>query len=603
MNKISFNYTRGKSFIGPNLNNPAGGDVADYTGYYNITDNLIYSGRQLDDNAILLTSKDNILANYINSRYFFDRSTNENIELTYSAESLEFQPSEYINQNSINEKLKMLNDNFLDLYNFCFIRDNNIPANYTSYIGVTGDGNDYLNTSTILNQPNFSTSNVGLLSARGFEVIGMNLNASDGFNTPLSFLLVYFTPTTIFFYKADNTGSQSNITFLLSSDRADGTFSQPYVNITDITSNNVDTIFVTDSYHNQIYRLYVDPILKESRIANNNFALLGTGGIKLTTGGTDFLSGSNLVYYFNDEVYTYNQGTRNITVLDDDLSYRRSFTNKDLTNNLVADFAANPIDSKLYILLDNFKILTIDTEFNTEASILTPTNMFKADEEPRRLLFSGNDSSIYYLITTKNVYKYINKEKDDFIGDFKWYKYSSIDIPDNNHQIFDAKILPENQDYDSLFIFDKNTTYNGVDKLLRFVETNKLITCLEDRAFKIFDMNDILVKDQYFNNITFNKSLKKIIFNLDNLSTHIQSQFTYLYNDHKDLVYNSNLVLSKNINVGRDYNFFVGVNERITPQVFNRCIDNIYNYQQTILTVLVKQIKNLKYPYTEVVTF
>jgi hypothetical protein len=603
MNRISFNYTQGEAFTGPNFNSPQGDNVEDYTGYYNITDNLIYSGREATNNSVLLAKKDNVLANYIDSRYFFDRATNENIELTYNAESLVFQPSEYVNQNSINEKLKMLDDNFLDLYNFCFIRDNNLPTNYTSYIGVTGSGDDYLTTSSILNLPNFSTSDVGLLSANGFEVIGMNLDTSDGYNSPSIFLLIYFTPTTLLFFKADNTNSQSNITFLLSSDRADGTFSQPYVNITDITTNNVDTLFVTDSYHNQIYRLYIDPILKESRIANNNFALLGTGGIKLTTGGTEFLSGSNLVYYFNDEVYTYNEGTKNITVLDDNLTYRRAFTNKDLTDNLVADFAANPIDNKLYILLDNFKILEIDTGFTTEASISTPDNVFEVGEEPRRLLFSGNDSNVYYLITTKNVYKYLNKSSDDFIGSFKWYNTTAVAIPSANHEIFDAKILPENQNYDSLFIFDKNTTYNGVDKLLRFSETNNLITCLEKRNFKTFDTNDILVRDQYFNNITFNKSLKKLIFNLDNLTTNIQSQFTYLYNTNKDLVYESNLVLSENINVDRDYNFFVGVNETITPQVFNRCVNRIYNYQQTILETLKKQIKNLKYPYTEVVTF
>ena len=106
---------------------------------------------------------------------------------------------------------------------FCFIRDNNLPTNYTSYIGVTGSGEDYLTTTNIINLSNFSTSDVGLLSANGFEVIGMNLDASNGYNTPTSFLLIYFTPTTLFFYKADNTNSQSNITFLLSSDRADGT--------------------------------------------------------------------------------------------------------------------------------------------------------------------------------------------------------------------------------------------------------------------------------------------------------------------------------------------------------------------------------------------
>ena len=138
---------------------------------------------------------------------------------------------------------------------------------------------------------------------------------------------------------------------------------------------------------------------------------------------------------------------------------------------------------------------------------------------------------------------------------------------------------------------------------MRFSEDNNLLTCLESTDFKIFDKNDILLNDQYFNNITLNKSFKKLLFNHDNLTTYIQSQFTYLYNTNKDLIYDSNLVLGENINISRDYNFFVGVNEVVTPQAFNRCIQELYSYQKTILDTLKKQIKNLKYPYTEVVTF
>ena len=102
---------------------------------------------------------------------------------------------------------------------------------------------------------------------------------------------------------------------------------------------------------------------------------------------------------------------------------------------------------------------------------------------------------------------------------------------------------------------------------------------------------------------SLNKSFKKLLFNHDNLTTHIHSKFTFVYNTNKDLVYDSNLVLSENINISRDYNFFVGANEVVPPQAFNRCIQKMYSYQETILNTLKKQIKNLKYPYTEVVTF
>ena len=601
MSKVSFNYTRGNAFTIPDPNSPSVGSLLNYIGYFNITNGLVYTGRELTENSILMTKRDNILGNYITERYFFNRSTNLDIKLTYSEDELIFQPSEYVNQNSINEKLQMLNTNFTDLYNFCFVRDNNLPKNYTSYIGVTGG--DYLTDTSIVNIPNVSTSSLTLTGARGFEVIGMNLNAIDGNQSPSNFLLIYFTADALHFFKADNTGTRSNVTFLLSTDRADGLFSQKYLNITDITTNNKDSLFVTDSDRNQIYRLYIDPIINESRINSSNFSLLNTGGIKLNTGASEFLSGSNLLYYFDDEIFTYNQGTKDITVLDDDLAYRRKFTNKDLTDNLVSDFAINPIDNKLYILLDNFSILEIDKSFKGETALTVPVNTFEEGEVPKRLLFSINDSNVYYMITSKNVYKYFNKSDDDLIGSFKWYNVTNATLTGADNEIFDAKILLDNENYDSLFIFDKNITYNGVDKLMRFSENNNLLTCLESTDFKIFDKNDILLNDQYFNNITLNKSFKKLLFNHDNLTTHIQSKFTFVYNTNKDLVYDSNLVLSENINISRDYNFFVGANEVVTPQAFNRCIQKMYSYQETILNTLKKQIKNLKYPYTEVVTF
>ena len=601
MSKVSFNYTQGNAFTIPDPNSPTIGSLLNYVGYFNITDDLVYTGRELTENSTLLTKQDNILGNYITERYFFNRSTNLDIKLTYSEDELAFQPSEYINQNSINEKLQMLNTNFTDLYNFCFVRDNNLPKNYTSYIGVTGG--DYLTNTPIVDIPNLSTSSLTLTGARGFEVVGMNLNRIDGEESPNDFLLIYFTSDTLHLFKADNTGSRSNLTFLLSTDKADGLFSQKYLNITDITTNNKDSLFVTDSDRNQIYRLYIDPIINESRLNSSNFSLLNTGGIKLNTGASEFLSGSNLLYYSDDEIFTYNEGTKDITVLDDDLAYRRKFTNGDLANNLVSDFAINPIDNKLYILLDNFSILEIDKSFKGEASLTIPDNVFEEGEVPKRLLFSINDSNVYYMITSKNVYKYFNTSDDDLIGSFKWYNVTNATLTGADNEIFDAKILFDNEDYDSLFIFDKNITYNGVDKLMRFTEDNKFLTCLESTDFKIFDKNDILLNDQYFNNITLNKSFKKLLFNHDNLTTYIQSQFTYLYNNNKDLIYDSNLVLGENINISRDYNFFVGVNEVVTPQAFNRCIQELYSYQKTILDTLKKQIKNLKYPYTEVVTF
>ena len=62
-------------------------------------------------------------------------------------------------------------------------------------------------------------------------------------------------------------------------------------------------------------------------------------------------------------------------------------------------------------------------------------------------------------------------------------------------------------------------------------------------------------------------------------------------------------MLSSNLFVEKDYNYFVGVNEPLTPQTFNRCLLAIYNYHEYILESLQSVKLNLKYPLNEVVSF
>ncbi len=605
MNKISFNYTLGDALLLPTRTNIPDVENSEqetflkYIGYYNITNDIVYTGRTLNEDSIVLVKQDNILGSYIFDKFKFDRSIDD-IKLTYDTEDLLFQPNEIINQNSINEKIEKLNSNFFDLYNFCFIRNNNLPINYTRYIGVTGINDDYLTSSSIIGSLNLSTSALGLTDVKGFEVIGMNLNRSIGEVSALEFLLIYFTSTTLYFYKADSTGDSPTVTFLLSADKADGDSSQQYVNITDITTNNRDTLFITDSFHNQIYRLYIDPIINESRINSTNLNLLNTAGYKLNTSGHSYLSGSNLLYYYDNEIYTYNKDIKNITVLDDNLSFKRKFTNKLISSSLVSDFAIDSIEDEIYIILEDFSILKIGVKFDGESKVFKPINKFEVGEQPKRILFSTNDSDVYYIITTKNVYKYLKKDTaDDLIGIFKWT--NEIQIPDIDYEIADAKILLENENYDSLFILEKNITFNGIDKLLKFTEHNDLISCLHSSDFKIFNTTDIFLKSEYFNNISFNKCIKKLISNIDILASFIHSQFTYIYNINKDLEYKSNQLLNSTISIDKSYNFFVGVNERVTPQVFNRCILKVYDYQNSILNILKKKIIALKFPYDEVV--
>jgi len=586
----------------------------DYIGYYTISNRQVYSGRVIDSDSATLSVADNVQGNFITDQSLFSRSSYSTLELTNNFDSIKFQPSEFINQNSINTKLTKLYENFLDLYNYCFIRNNSLPFKYTGFIGVTGVAeSDYLSYTTDTSSAYASNSSVGggLSDTRGFELIG-NFNTSSNplkVGTPGTFVTVYYSPSAIHIFRNENDpdiGSTS--VFVLSTDRADGVFSQQFQNITDITTNDMDTLYVSDAFHNQIYRLYIDPIINSVNSGDNNIELLNAGGFKLNTAGKSTLSGVTHMYYSNDEIYTWNEGRESIVVLGDNLTKQREYNNNLFTEKKVKDFAVNAITGVLFIIFDDFTILEIDYLFRSTAVLHTPDVGQSEPGTPLRIVFSQNDSSIYYIITDTNIFKFlICTGTDELIGSFNFTDLPGVDFT-TAHKIFDAKILPENENRDSLFIFDKDTTkvgddYRGRDRLMRFNEPNNLLNLLEDPNFKIYDRSDIKVKSQYFNNITFNKSLQKLLYNHGNLAANIQFQFNLAYNTENLLALTGITSLSATVVQEPTYDNFVGMNEVLTPQVFNRCIEGIYNYQLAIMKRLEYNVINLKYPYSEIVLF
>jgi len=598
-----FKYTEGNAFKF---------DGEDYIGYYTVSGNRIYRGRVVDSNTGILSAVDNIRGNFIMERSFFNRSANQDFELTNNLEQLRFQPSEFINQNSINTKLTKLYENFLDLYNYSFARNSNLPLNYTGFIGVTGNNpTEYLNYTTNLNSTYTDTGDLALQDARGFELIG-NFNSSSNpltVDTPNTFASIYYTTSALHvFINANTPDADSTATFVLSTDRADGLFSQPFQNITDITTNDMDTLYVSDSFHNQIYRLYIDPVINDKSLGGSSFDLLNAGGFKLNTAGQSTLSGVNNMYYFNDEIYTWNEGRKSIVVLGDNLARLREYNNNIFTEKQVKDFAVNAVTGVLFIVFDDFTILEIDSLFRSTAILHTPDVGQLSPGTPTRILFSQNDSNIYYIITDTNVFKFlVYSGTDELIGTFNFTDLPGVNFT-GTRKIFDAKILAENENRDSLFILNKDTVkvgdeYRGRDRLMRFNEPNNLLNVLEDANFKIYDRKDVVVKEQYFNNITFNKSLQKLLYNHDNLASNIQFQFNVAYGTERLLALTGISSLSASVVQEPTYDNFVGVNEVLTPQVFNRCIEKIYTYQLSIMKHLQFNVTNLKYPYSEIVLF
>lgn len=598
-----FNYTNGNTL---ELNGQA------YTGYYNITNGKFYTGREVTVRSSLLTVNDNALGNYIKDKLYFNRIPIETLSLPYSIEDISFEPSEFINQNSINDKLKKLNSNFLELFNFSSTQTNDLPENFVGFIGVSAADAFSFGFNTFDHTGNFSFSYAasGLENIRRIEVLPRKLTPIQ--TNPDNFLSIYTTLSGIYAFNCPNVGTNTTFTFRSSSVLVDGFNTRPYNFIADITTNGKDLLFVSDTAHNQIYRLYIDPLVNDSRITGNDLEYLNQGGVEINTAGNGILSSADMIEYGLDELYTYNSGTQTFVVLGKDLSFKRRFTSKEIKDSAPVSFAINTIEKTLYVLLENYKILKIPTDFKTEVTTITLDNSFYPVEEPRKIFFSKNNSNIYYVMTTVNLYKYFIVGANIPIGIFNWVKtnvstLTSDGLTQPDDELWDAVILDENNDYDSLFILNKKIAgrnlvtgdYNGVDKILRCNEANSRIKLLENELFRTFDLNDILVNDQYFNSLTLNKSFKKLIFNLDILSSYIQSKFLLEYNQFDDLRSTGKTALTATPIFAKEYDMFIGANEVLTPQVLNRCVNRIIKYQEYLLSILQGKLVNEKYTKTE----
>ena len=302
-NRILFNYTNGETLL---LN----GEV--YKGYYNVTNGNFYSGREVTSRSSFLDIQDNALAKYIQQKLYFNRIPLEELKLPYTYTDIKFEPSDFINQNSINTKLKRLNDNFLELFNYTSTQTNDLPEGYTGFIGVTAGapGNFGLETNIYRSINSLSYEAAGLENMRRFEVIPRKVSPTQ--TNPDTFLSIYSTNNSIYAFTCLNSNSTqgTTYTFRASTSYVDGFNTRPYEDIADITTNNKDILYVSDVGHNQIYRLYIDPLVNDSRITGNDLEYLNQGGVEINTTGNGILSGATLIEYSLGELFTYNTGTK-----------------------------------------------------------------------------------------------------------------------------------------------------------------------------------------------------------------------------------------------------------------------------------------------------
>jgi hypothetical protein len=252
------------------------------------------------------------------------------------------------------------------------------------------------------------------------------------------------------------------------------------------------------------------------------------------------------------------------------------------------------VNGNLYILTKTGVIVKSSPLLDTTAEVVSTNIILDIGEYCNKIKISYNDSNIVYVSTTKNVYKLFLNKLQNKIGKFIW---GNTTISSVSSLSFSSIITDNNYDY--IMIYDTN-------RFMLFQEQNDLTSTLQKNHFSIYNESNILLQKDYVNNITFNRMLYKLLYNHDIFVSFIQSKLSYNYTNY-DLLLDSVSVLSvddvSNIRKEKTLDYFVGVNENISPQVVNRVFKKILDYQHTILSIIEPTIINTKYSTTQVIPF
>jgi hypothetical protein len=600
-------YTKGNEFSF---------DGVDYVGYYNYDGTNFYKTKNLQNNK--LTVVENVYTDIYNSEKFFDRTIFTVLNPTYKLEDILFKPNEIINKNSINFKLNLLYDNFKDLIRFTNINNPLIPSTFDSYaiLSTTNTGTEWQWVSADVRfisggrDPNL----VPLSSYNGefYDVDKMNIVGVRSKKIPEDYTIFASTSSFLFAYEIDNKETKFN--FVLSANALGNDDQLRLQNITSIAADSEkNVLYINDRTRRQIYKTDVKTIVNQDRSGLRKIKLIDTiGGEGIEK--TNFTD-NKYIEFGNKNLYVYDDVEKKIKKFSEDFKFKIEYSNSNFfKENEFISMTLNKNFDLLYILTKTYKIIVLNANnFNEVDRYEISSNPFEFNipliakfELPRKIIFSENDSNIYYLQTTKNVYKYFvnsqSKNIEKFTIDIQFdsvmlwntifTKFSAYEVAWDDLPDFDVFTLAsnglivignENIDSDKLILWSNRRVFS-------FTEDSNLITLLNTQRPNFYKKSEIFLNDEYFNNITFNSTLYRHLFNLNllgsNLNKKLLAKFDTLETDGY-LRFDEFLEMSKedkiNLDIADQKQFFVGVNETLNGNTLNRVMTNIYKYQGKVI--------------------
>lgn len=546
-----------------------------------------------------------------------DTLQNPDLDLPYNLDTIKISHNDFAVSDVYNDSIKKLYSNYLFLIANAEITTNISPL--TSDIGyVKYDANNAATKVAITTAPHDGTGTSNLSGT----VETFVTNKIDSSNK-LVFFNYSISDNNVFEANYDLTSLSTSINDRFVEFNKTFTFNN-VVSVDSIGS----TLFVLDKGLNTVFKFDVtglltdDPALKRTSYTDTEHPgrfLLKTIGGQGTSQTKNKLSNPSSLSVYKDRIYILDNGNNSVKVFDLDFNFLHELSSPELFNNPNFGEPVSIVVSKKfktldipwgYILTSRGNILEYDVRENRYGVVHSPYDIYDTRLQTlssynetsswKKIINSKSDDNILYISNDKEIYKF--------------YK-TNFNLPVSVLNLRKANISMNNDSSGQRILSFDNTLYDGADYLAVTTVLNKdnsktqtyvvmdknIPTKLYNESFytNYFSLSDILILPQEIvNNITFNKTTKKLLYNHYSLFENINKKVYSYYQDVSGYA----IVPTLCTVTGKDFakptsfddtpNLYIGINEPILTDVINRPLEILYDQQKDIFNTLKEESLN-----------
>ena len=562
------------------------------------------------------------------SRYARDRVLDKlqiaSEDLPYNVDDITISHNDFAIADVYNDSIRKLYRNYLFLIANAEIASTNTPVSAAAkFIAIQTDKTAAL--SAINNTPNktgFGTTQSNSLSNLQETFITTNTDDSN------KLLFFNYSNDDSYVYESDK--DLTSLVTLLSGNEVEFNKTFKFKNVVSVdTIENI--LFVLDKGANTVYKFDItglitnDIALKRTSVNDTvrpGRYLLKTIGGEGTAQTKNKLSRPNGLSVYNNRVYILDNGHNSVKVFDLDFNFLNEVSAPSLFNNpnygelvsITVDRYSDTSDSVFgYILSKRGRVIKFDpvanslsifpslySFYDTRLNLLSATDLSNSFN---KIVNSKVNKNIVYISNAGRIYKYYKSNFNTYMSELDLSTVGiTLDPASNDRQeilSFDTTKINE-QEYIAITTryLGKNSdnAFNNEVSTHIFVD-NHLTTKLYNENFysNYFSLSNILVLPQeVVNNITFNKTTKKLIYNHYSLFENLNKKIYSFYNTTSGLAAYPTLSaivpheFTKPTELEENHNLYIGVNEPLLTDVINRPLKLLHS-QQTALFDLIKE--------------